>query len=691
MFCIALLFPIPQSAIRNPKLSGSVSVSTERPIKDFLAEAEDILETANQALLSLENALGAGRTDPDVLNSLFRAVHSFKGLAGMYGLKAPSDLTHKLEFLLDELRLGKIALGRQALDVVLETLSLIGRLVQQVAARQPNEDISPAIERIDAVLKAKPSVAEGRSLLEQIELDRGILQVLTEYEEYRLKENIRERTNLFMVKASYELVDFEAGIKALNETLKKNGEIICTLPTAGAQGSGIGFTMVVGTAKDRSSLTAALALPNVTVEPVAYRQGAKAEDAKPEAAMLKSVSNTVRVDIFRLDSLINTVGEMHLTKNIIGRIVKELRQLQGYTGISVELHKAHKNLERKLNELQEGILEVRMVPIGQIFTRLSSVVRKYAKDAGKEIDLQLQGEETELDKLMIEDLADPLMHLIRNAIDHGIEAPEVRQQLGKPEQGSVRLTAFPRGNHVVITVEDDGAGISAEAILAKAVQKGIVESDHGLDPVIDRKDILDLIFLPGFTTRDTVTELSGRGVGMDVVKKNVSRLSGMIDIETEVGMGTRFTLTLPITLAIIKALIVEAAGQVFAIPLNAVLEILQATQDQVRTVETREVIAIREDTVPLLRLTRAFNLSEEQRAGSFYVILVGLAERRLGIVVDGLKDQQEIVIKPLGKRLAEIPGIAGATELGDKRGVVLVLDVESLVEGAFRKTVVRSQ
>jgi len=666
-------------------------VSTDRSIKDFLAEAEDILETANQALLSLENALGAGRTDPDVLNALFRSVHSFKGLAGMFGLKAPSDITHKLEFLLDELRLGKVALGRQALDVVLETLALIGRLVQQVAARQPNEDISPAVERIDAVLKAKPTAAEGRSLLEQIELDRGILQVLTEYEEYRLKENIRERTNLFMVKAAYELADFEAGIKSLNETLKKNGEIICTLPTAGAQGSGIGFTMVIGTEKDLSALTAALALPNVTVEPVAYRLGAKAEEAKPEAATLKSVGNTVRVDIFRLDSLMNTVGEMHLTKNIIGRIVKELRQVQGYTGISVELHKAHKNLERKLNELQEGILEVRMVPIGQIFTRLSSVVRKYAKDVGKDIDLQLQGEETELDKLMIEDLADPLMHLIRNAIDHGIEAPEVRRRLGKPEQGSVRLTAFPRGNHVVITVEDDGAGISAEVILAKAVQKGILESDHGLDPVIDRKDILDLIFLPGFTTRDTVTEISGRGVGMDVVKKNVSRLSGMIDIETEPGVGAKFTLTLPITLAIIKALIVEAAGQVFAIPLNAVLEILQVTTDQVRTVETREVIAIREDTVPLLRLTRAFSLPEEQRAGSFYVILVGLAERRLGIVVDGLKDQQEIVIKPLGKRLAEIPGIAGATELGDKRGVVLVLDVESLIEGAFRKAVVRSQ
>jgi two-component system chemotaxis sensor kinase CheA len=473
--------------------------------------------------------------------------------------------------------------------------------------------------------------------------------------------------------------------------LKKNAEIICTLPTAGAAGGGIGFTIVAGTATGRDELMSAVNMPNVSFDAVPYVEGRKAEEPRSETGALKSVSNTVRVDIYKLDSLMNTVGEMHLTKNIIGRIARELRSMQGFAGLSVDLHKAQRSLERKLNDLQEGILEVRMVPIGQIFTRLSQMVRKYAKDVGKEIDLQLSGEETELDKLMIEDLADPLMHLIRNAIDHGIELPEIRKQQGKPEHGVVKLEAFPKGNHVVITVEDDGAGIEPQKILAKAVEKGVLATDHGLDPETDRKEILDLIFLPGFTTRETVTEISGRGVGMDVVKRNVSKLSGMIDIDTELGMGTQFMLTLPITLAIIKALVVEAGGEVFAVPLSAVLEIIHATNDQVETVETREVMAIRGETVPLLRLTQAFKLPPKADSNSFYLILVGLAERRLGIVVDGLRDQQEIVIKPLGKRLSEIPGIAGATELGDKRGVVLVLDVESLIEGALKKSVVVSR
>jgi two-component system chemotaxis sensor kinase CheA len=278
------------------------------------------------------------------------------------------------------------------------------------------------------------------------------------------------------------------------------------------------------------------------------------------------------------------------------------------------------------------------------------------------------------------------MHLIRNAVDHGIEPSGLRKQRGKPEKGSVRLTAFPKGNHVVITIEDDGAGMDPARIAAKAVEKGILAPDHGLDAVADRREILDLIFLPGFTTRDTVTEISGRGVGMDVVKRNVSRLSGMIDIQTESGVGTTFTLTLPITLAIIKALIVESGGQTFAIPLSSVLEIQQATSGRVETVEGREVMAVREDTIPLLRISRVFNLTERRDRDAFYVILVGLAERRLGIIVDILRDQQEIVIKPLGKRLSDIPGIAGATELGDRRGVVLVLDVESLIDGTLKKT-----
>jgi two-component system chemotaxis sensor kinase CheA len=660
-------------------------MKSDRNIKDFLAEAEDILESASQALLTIEAGQSEGRPEPEQVNALFRAIHSFKGLAGMFDLKVPADLSHKMEFLLDEVRLGKVGLSREALDVLFDAAALLGRLVQQAGSGQEPEEIAPMVERIDAVLQAKPAAASDRSVLNEIDLDRGLLQVLTEYEEFRLKENIRGRKNLFLVKVVFELADFEAGITGLNETLKREAEIICTLPTAGAGGSGIGFTIMVGTAKSRDELKASVTVPNAAVEQVPYVEGRKADEQRQEAG-LRSVSNTVRVDIYKLDSLMNTVGEMHLVKNIIGRIVRELKSQPGASSLAADLHKAQRGLERKLNELQEGILEVRMVPIGQIFNRLTQMVRKYAKDAGKEIDLRLSGEETELDKLMVEDLADPLMHLIRNAVDHGIESPEDRRQGGKPEQGVVVLSASPKGNHVVITVEDDGAGMDPQQILAKAVEKGVLGPDHGLDPGTDRKEILDLIFLPGFTTRETVTEISGRGVGMDVVKKNLSKLSGMIDVETEIGEGSRFTMTLPITLAIIKALIVEAGGQTFAVPLSSVLEIIRTTEDQVETVETREVIAIRNETVPLLRLTEAFMLPVREGRSSLYLIIVGLAERRLGIVVEALRDQQEIVIKPMGKRLSKVRGIAGATELGDRRGVVLVLDVESLMEGVLKKT-----
>ncbi len=664
-------------------------MKSERPIQEFLAEAEDILETANRTLLSIEDGLAAGRSDADQVNALFRALHSFKGLSGMFGQKAPADLAHKLEFLLDEVRLGRAALDREALDVLVDTLGRLGRMVRQAGAGGAPEEIAGALERIDLLLADKAVRAGDRSLLAQVRLDDAVLQVLTEYEEHRLIENIRERKNLFLVRAAFSFAEFENGIRTLTEALKLRGEIICTLPTAGT-GDGIGFTLMVGTTETQAMLMHSIETASVSCEAVARTGGSGAAGGRAELSPLKTVSNTVRVDINKLDSLMSFVGELHIVKGELGGIAADLRGQQGFTGLAVSLSKAHKNLERRLKELQEGILDVRMVPIGQIFTRLAQAVRKYAREVGKEIDLEVRGEETELDKLMVEDLADPLMHLIRNAIDHGIDLPEMRTRQGKPERGLVRLTAFPRGNHVVITVEDDGRGMDPRVILAKAREKGLLEPGQDLDPERDRKEVLDLIFLPGFTTSATVTEISGRGVGMDVVKRNVARLSGMIEIQTEPGFGTTFALTLPITLAIIKALLIEAAGRRFAVPLASVLEILRIRADRIETVETREVMALRDETVPLLRLTDAFGIPRAAGQETLFVVLVGLAERRLGLVVDGLKGQQEIVIKPLGRRLAETPGIAGATELGDKR-VVLVLDVESLVEGAFKKTVSRSQ
>ncbi len=666
-------------------------MTNSRSIREFLAEAEDILETSMQTLLGLEDACAAGRRDADLVNGLFRALHTFKGLAGMFGLKAPAELAHKLENLLDEARLGKLDLDREALDALGDVIGLLGRLVRQIGEDQQPEDIGGALRRIEEILIARQKTEADRGLLSRVTIDAQVLQVLTEYEEHRLLENIRANRNLFLVRASFTFAEFETGIRALTETLKGLGEIICTLPTAGAA-DGIGFSIMLGTEAGPDAVTAGIAQPNVVLEAIPRTEVVETEktELRADAATLKAVSNTVRVDIHKLDALMSVVGELHIVKGEIGRIAADLRGLLGFTGSAVTLTKAYKNLERRLNEIQEGILDVRMVPIGQIFTRLVQVVRKHARSAGKEVDLEIRGEETELDKLMIEDLADPLMHLIRNAIDHGIEALDVRRRLGKPERGLIRLSAEPKGNHVVISVEDDGGGIDPRLILAKAKEKGLVEAGSSLDPERDRKEVLDLIFLPGFTTRETVTEISGRGVGMDVVKRNVSRLSGMIDIQTEAGAGTLFLLTMPITLAIIKALIIEAAGNRFAVPLGSVLEILRIRPEQIETIETREVMAIRDETVPLLRLTEAFGLRSDSAPETLFVILVGLAERRLGLVVDRLRGQQEIVIKPLGKRLAETPGIAGATELGDKR-VVLVLDVESLIERAMRKTVSRNQ
>jgi two-component system, chemotaxis family, sensor kinase CheA len=663
-------------------------MKSDRPIQEFLAEAEDILESANQALMSLDDAKGGGRANPDTVNGLFRALHSFKGLAGMFGLKALADLSHKLEFLLDEVRLGKVSLGRETLDALADTLGLLGRLVQQTGKGLPLEDIAGALDLIDRILAAKSADAAGTTLLSKIAIDPAVLQVLTEYEEHRLAENVQERKNLFLVRVSFSFAEFESGIRTLTETLKHHGEIICTLPTASAGGDGIGFTIMVGTSATQEALAAATNLPNTSFEAVTRMDDKRLQEVRPEMTTLKAVSNTVRVDIHKLDSLMSSVGELHIIKSEIGRIALDLRGQQGFTGIAVTLTKAYKNLERRLNEIQEGILDVRMVPIGQIFTRLAQTVRKYAREAGKEIDLEIQGEETELDKLMVEDLADPLMHLIRNAIDHGIAKPDARKIQGKPERGLVLLTASPRGNHVVITVEDDGDGIDPRVLLAKAREKGLVGDE--LDAERDRREVLDLIFLPGFTTSETVTEISGRGVGMDVVKRNVSRLSGMIDIETEKGVGTTFILTLPITLAIIKALIIEASGRRFAVPLGSVLEVMRVRPEQIETIETREVMAIRDETVPLLRISDAFSLPPADQQETHFVVLVGLAERKLGLVVDRLRGQQEIVIKPLGSRLADTPGIAGATELGDKI-VVLVLDVESLIEGTMRKTAARGR
>jgi two-component system chemotaxis sensor kinase CheA len=386
------------------------------------------------------------------------------------------------------------------------------------------------------------------------------------------------------------------------------------------------------------------------------------------------------VNIQKLDHLMNVVGELAIVRGAVAQITERLRSHPDLRYMSAELHRLSRGFERNLTELQDGILDVRMVPLGQVFDKLARVVRQTARDARKEIRLEVKGSETEVDKLIVEELSDPLMHLIRNAIDHGIEPAERRRELGKPLQGVISLTAYQKGNHVVIEVADDGAGMDPARLKKRAIERGLIDDDEARE--MSRDDILGLIFVPGFSTTETVTDLSGRGVGMDVVKTNISKLGGVIDVRSELGKGTTVNITLPITLAIISALVIRVAGQTYAIPLANVQEALLLDPRGLRTVEGREVMTLRGGTLPLCRIRELFRLGDshyEAGRSRQFVVVSQLGARRIGLVVDMLLGQQDIVIKALGKSLRSVRGFVGATDLGDQ-AVTLVLDTPAILE-----------
>jgi two-component system chemotaxis sensor kinase CheA len=412
--------------------------------------------------------------------------------------------------------------------------------------------------------------------------------------------------------------------------------------------------------------------------PVAPRPDGGMEVEGGPRGLAQRSAHTVRVDIRRLDHLMNVLGELAIVRGALSRLTDRVRQMPGLREVTTELHRLHRAFDRNLAEMQSGILEVRMVPLGQVFERLARAVRQISRASEKEIRLVITGSETEVDKLIVEELSDPLLHIIRNSIDHGIESAAERARLGKPAEGTIALNAYQAGNHVMIEIEDDGAGINEERVLATASRKGILRESEARD--LSRREILGLIFLPGFSTRDNVTDLSGRGVGLDVVKTNIGRLGGVVDVSSEAGIGTKFTITLPITLAILRALLLGVAGRHYALPLSSVAEATVLDTAKVRTIEGREVISLRGETLPLCRLDRLFgHRAERARNARQFVVVVALGGRRVGLVADELFGQQDIVIKALGHSLAGVRGFAGATDLGDQR-VGLVLDAAALLE-----------
>jgi len=664
-----------------------MSKEDDRALNEFTGEAEELLDTLSRDLVELE---AQGRdVRPEVINKIFREVHSLKGLAGMLGFGEISELSHTLEDMLDRLRMGKIEITRDLIDLLYDAVDSLNRLV--IAINDPAVsgliDITGLTRRIHHVISSQPQKAHDDPFAD-LTLDEQTKKSLTEYEEHRLVENVRGRKHILAVEVRFDFSDFDEKLRALTELLSQSGEVISTLPAIDSSGgAGIAFRLLYGSTMDVEEVAALVPEGSVTSLRVAELPGkAQADAAAPievpeEDLSLRSISQTVRVDISKLDHVMNIVGELIIEKTQLDALTRSLHQgeaLQQARLTAHELTKIARNFDRKLNELQKSVIETRMVPVGQIYAKLSRTVRKVARELNKEIELVLRGEDTELDKVMVEELTDPLMHIIRNALDHGIESAEERVKAGKNPIGRITLNAYQQGNSVVLDVTDDGRGIDPENVRKAAIKRNLI-SQH--DP-FDQARAYETLFTPGFSTASAVSEISGRGVGLDVVKKNLQELKGTIDIRSVPGEGSTFRIMLPITLAIIQALVVKAGGEQFAIPLTSVEESLRIYSRDIRTVERREVFTLRDFTLPLLRLADAFHLGHERDENpdsKWFVVVTRSGEKVAGILVDALVRQQEVVIKSIGERLKTIPGIAGATEVGEGE-IVLVIDVGTLIE-----------
>ncbi len=664
--------------------------------REFVAEADEILERMREDLADLaDRGAAGGEVPPEIVNGLFRSAHSLKGLAGLFGLEPIGELAHRLEDLLDALRLGRIDVAGPTIDRIDRAVKLFAELLACVGDVEALEALArPVAELADELSRSRAEpCARGTDPLATLAVERSVLAALTEYEEHRLRDNLRRGRHVFLAEASFELLAFEDGLGELTQTLRELGEVISTLPAPGeAASSQIRFSLLVASERSVEEVAAALDLPDVTLRPLtdpntpatdAAHAEAKAgeEGARPahrpgsrRPESLQSLGDTVRVDIRKLDELMNLVGELAIQRQALADLVTRLAADPAAERWAADLGRVHKVLDRRLRELQGAVVEVRMVPLRQVFEKVSRVVRRLRSELGKEVRLEVRGADTELDKLIVEALADPLMHIVHNALDHAIERPEERLAAGKPREGCVRIEAFQRGNHVVVAVVDDGRGIDRAALRERAEAAGLVEPGEPLG----ERDLVDLVFVPGLSTRGEVSETSGRGVGMDVVRTNVGLLGGVVEVSSVPGSGTRMSLTLPITLAIVPSLVVGVAEQRFALPLGAVQETLLLDPAEIQRSGGRELLDLRGEALPLRRLASELGLPDAPAGAKQFVIVLGMGDSRVGLLVDRLEGQQDAVIKPIHGPVPSVRGIAGAADLGGSQPV-LVLDASALL------------
>lgn len=611
---------------------------TREILNDFLTETTEMIDGLDQKFVELETQ----PDNKDLLNEIFRAMHSMKGSAGFLGFTHLVDITHRAESILNKLRQGEMAVVPEIITVILETVDTVKAIMTEI--RTSGTDIKIPVEsmsqKLDDILAGKvsqpaaaPSAPAAPIVASAPEPMKAAAPPPPQLGEILVNEGLATKEQIF---------DALTAQSKQPEPRQALGEL----------------------------LVAAKAISEKALDQALQKQE-KAPKAEEDA--------TIRVETRRLDSVMNLVGELVLGRNRLIKIGGILEQTHESDPQVRALGETLTQLNLVTTDLQLAVMKTRMLPIKKVMAKLPRMVRDLSQKLGKQVRLETHGEETELDKSVADEIGDPLVHLVRNAIDHGIEMPTERHAARKPSEGVLRIAASQEGNSIVIRIQDDGKGIALSKIKAKALQKGLI-SEAEL-ATMEPREVVNLVFLPGFSTAEKVTDVSGRGVGMDVVRTNIRKMNGTVEIESEEGKGSLITIKLPLTIAIIQALMVEVERATFAIPLSSVIEAVRISKDEIKTINGREVLHLRDRVLPLLRLAKEFEIPTDRERDRFYVVVAALGDRRIGVVVDELRSQEEVVIKSIWEYLDSIKGISGATITGEGK-VVLILDISELVENA---------
>jgi len=692
-------------------------------LQDFLVESFELIEQLDQDLVELESR----PDDLDLLNRIFRVAHTIKGASSFLNFDVLTHLTHHMENILNLARHGELVIDPNVMDVILESIDLMKALLHQIrdTGVDGGLDVSACVTRLDAAasgesapvaeaapvapvpeaapVEAAPSMEDepDYSGMSEAEVEAEIERLLAVRQAEDAAKRAAKTTGVETSSESDEEPDYsgmsdaevEAEIERLlavrqAEDAAKRAAKTSNEATSATPISEIPVpTPVPEPEPIIQPAPQAIPQPVSTPKPSAAPAAAKPaprpagkDDGEGGKGGAAAVEQTIRVDVKRLDHLMNLIGELVLGKNRLIKINDDVEERYEGESFLEELNQVVSIVSLVTTDLQIAVMKTRMLPIGKVFNKFPRMIRDLSRELNKKIELEITGEETELDKSIVEEIGDPLVHIIRNSCDHGIETPDIRLGGGKPETGTIQLKAYHEGNHIVIQIIDDGKGLDPDMLKNKAMEKGLI-TEKEADGMSD-KEAYGLIFRPGFSTAAQVTSVSGRGVGMDVVKTNIEKLNGMIDIDSEIGAGTSMKLKIPLTLAIIQALLVGVQEEYYAIPLASVLETVRISKDEIYTVESRSVMRLRDEVLSLVHIGDIFEVERVfDNSEHAYVVVLGLAESKIGLIVDSLVGQEEIVIKSLGEYLKGIEGIAGATIRGDG-GVTLIVDVAALMQMA---------